>query len=269
MQSLRTLRLSIVSKRDRVLHKFSWSSTTTTTNANNSTLLFQNQRQPSQHTQFEDIISSYSTLSSENNSNSNNNNSNSKTNTTTPSPTSSSTTTPENNNNNHSGFKLFILNIYGHIRKFADELNQQVKHGVIAYYTNWKFYKDIIRPKQMMGTPLSRQEIISMNNFKKDSLYFVPLFVYLCVPFSTFGLPIYIKYLSAILPSTFSTREMIVKRYLNKLKKRTKHANSLYERLKSRDDILPNQKITLSNLNRGDLVLLYKKHYTMGERDYS
>ncbi|GAM17037.1 hypothetical protein SAMD00019534_002120 [Acytostelium subglobosum LB1] len=128
-----------------------------------------------------------------------------------------------------------LTKYYNKVKLFAQELNQQTKHGVVTYYTNWKFYKDIIRPKIMMGSSLTRPEIISMKTFKQDSLCFIPLFIYLAIPFSTFGLPLYIRHLSAILPSTFSTREMT-----------------------SRDNIQPNHKITLSDLDRGDLVLLSK-----------
>eukprot|EP01133_Synstelium_polycarpum_P006805 gene6805-7910_t len=154
-------------------------------------------------------------------------------------------------------FKVLFGRIYDKIRKFADDLNKQAKHGVLSYYSNWRYYKDIIKPKQMMGTQLSRQESIQMKNFMADSLCFIPLFVYLSIPFSTFGLPLYIRYLSAILPSTFSTREMIIDRYAKNMERRTIAANNLYQRVKERE-IRSQQKISLSDLDRGDIVLLYK-----------
>ncbi|EGG24301.1 hypothetical protein DFA_06451 [Cavenderia fasciculata] len=117
------------------------------------------------------------------------------------------------------------------MKKMSYELGQQTKTGIVSYYQNWRYIQEVIKPKQNAGMALLRKDIIHLKTFKIDSLYWIPLGVYLLIPFSTFGLPIYIKYLSAILPSTFSTRQMIVKRKLSNQKHRTKLAKKLFKSL--------------------------------------
>ncbi|KYR00715.1 hypothetical protein DLAC_02755 [Tieghemostelium lacteum] len=106
------------------------------------------------------------------------------------------------------------------IKNFSDELNRQVKCGINDFNDDLFYSKYYLKTKPM--NQLKRDELVDLQRHKKDILYFIPLFLYLCIPFSTPGLVIYFKYFARFLPSTFSDRDGITKRQISSLRKTQK-----------------------------------------------
>ncbi|EGG24300.1 hypothetical protein DFA_06450 [Cavenderia fasciculata] len=162
----------------------------------------------------------------------------------------------KNHDDDNNGKDKVEESFFTKMKRLSYELGQQTKAGIVSYYRNWRYIQDVIKPKRNAGITLPRKDIIHLKTFKTDSLYWIPLGLYSFIPFSAFGLPIYVKYLSSILPSTFSTRQMIVDRMLTTQKYRVKLAKillGLFSR-QQQDEIM--NGIRIQDLNRTQLILL-------------
>ncbi|KAF2076323.1 hypothetical protein CYY_002379 [Polysphondylium violaceum] len=139
-----------------------------------------------------------------------------------------------------------VLAIYRSIQKFTKELNNIVSYGVTGFYSDRQYTKFVLLPRNPPNFLKEKSLIATINDvddtitdttryhdredyltYKRDRLKFIPLAIFLTIPFSTFGLPFYFKYLPNILPRSFSTRETKVELYKKQLNRKRENCTKL------------------------------------------
>ncbi|EGC30155.1 hypothetical protein DICPUDRAFT_83880 [Dictyostelium purpureum] len=137
--------------------------------------------------------------------------------------------------------------IFGPIKKQMAYLTKVVENGIITFRNDRIYYKNNLLPKasilkESLYTKVfptfqyhnqdsyhylnfhERKDIIA---YRTDRLTFIPLAIFLSIPFSTFGLPFYIKFLPGLLPRGFSERSQVVARHDKMMRLREHYSSKL------------------------------------------
>ncbi|KAF2076322.1 hypothetical protein CYY_002378 [Polysphondylium violaceum] len=127
---------------------------------------------------------------------------------------------------------MAIVGMLRSIKNVTQELNSIVKSGISGFYVDRQYYKfvltPLLKPLYKEGTlrgvdnmkKVDYHDHVDIVSYKRDRLKLIPLGVFLSIPFSTFGLPFYFKYLPNLLPRGFSSRETKLQLYRKQLEKK-------------------------------------------------